>query len=149
MKILTYLDIIIVIVDISLFPLSLSCCILICAVLIGGLSLFFGGDKVVYLDIALLDRLLLNTFLFLGSILLAILATLRLTFLLIRIFMIHTIVKILIVQLLIITIKFTDTWMESNHDIFVFHETRCHLDDFVSGFVAGLGVEWTEDDTSG
>ena len=62
------------------------------------LSLFFGRDEVVHLHVTLFDRLFLQPVLFLAlSILLALLSALSFALLLIRIFVVHTVVKVLII----------------------------------------------------
>jgi hypothetical protein len=121
---LTDFNVIIVIVDICFFPTSFTSRVGIFIIIC---------HQVVHLYITLLDVLLFHFFLFL------------IYLLLVCVFMVNTVIEILIVQLLEVTVQFTNTWVESNHNVFVLHHSHCCSYNFVSCFVASLGIEWTED----
>ena len=70
------------------------------------------------------------------------------TFLFVRVFMVHSVIEILVIKFFVISVKFTNTVMKTNHEIFVHHKTFGLSNDFVSIFVPCLGVERTEDHTS-
>ena len=62
--------------------------------------------------------------------------------------MVHSVIEILVIKFFVISVKFTNTVMKTNHKIFVHHETFGLSDDFVGIFVTCLGVERTKDYTS-
>jgi hypothetical protein len=92
--VLTYFNVIIVVVYIGLLSMSSSCC----------LSRFCLCDEVVHLNITLPDLFLFDP--------LFIFAILFIDFLLIGVLMINTVIKVLVVQLFIVSIELSDSRME-------------------------------------
>ena len=153
-KLLTYLNVIVVIIYIGFLSSPLSGIFSAggradARFLTGRLPLFLGRDEVVDLHVRLVDRLFLQPFLFLAlTVLVALLSALSFALLLIRILVIDSIIKVLVVKLLIISVQFAYSRMESDHHIFVFHEARRHLDNLIRSLVARLRIKRTEDDTT-
>ena len=113
---------------------------------VGGLALppslilVWVAHQIVHLNILVGDLLLLD-FLLLLAVFLALL--------LVSILVIDAIVEVLIVQLLVVPVKLTDSWVEADQHVFVFHESFSHGDYLISCLIASLRVEWTQDDRSG
>lgn len=77
----------------------------------GGVCGVSGRDEVVHLDVTLPDLFFFyGLFIFLG-----------LSFLFVGVLVVHSIVKVLIVELLVVSVQFTNAMMEPDHDVFVHH----------------------------
>ncbi len=107
-----------------------------------------GPDKVLIEDIFLRDDLLLQTFIILIVLVFFLLIVLIVSLsLIISVLMIDSIIEVLVIELLVLSIKFSHSCIESNGHVLV-HKEAFYL------FVNGLGlssclcVERTEDDRS-
>ena len=111
--------------------------------------MLLGGDKIVHLHIALLDGFLLEA-LFVGVIsrltILILALCLLLGFLLVGILVVNAVIKVLVVELFVVAVKFTDSGVETDHNIFVFHKALGHLQNFNGCLLTCLSVEGAEND---
>ena len=115
------------VVNVCLFPLPLP---LPCGV----------RHQIIYLHIALPDVLFLQA-------LVVILVTLLVHFLLVGVLVVHSIVKVLVIQFFIVPVQFPHSGVESDHHILIFQKALRLLHYFLGGLVSCLGVERAQDHT--
>ena len=61
--------------------------------------------------------------------------------------MIYSIIKVLVVEFFIIAVKLSNSWMESDHKIFILHHVDRCCNYLLSCLISCLGIEWAEDYT--